>query len=341
MAMYALKHAPRRLSELSFNKQLNQHLYNIAERPGELNHMLFYGLPSSGKITRVRALLCEIFGDGVYKLRSVIFSDNKDTYPYFQSNYHIEIDISMYGVKDRMVIKNFIKALTHTKNIITGFYRIIVIKNAQCISHIGQKILLNIIEKSVNTARFIFIANRLSNLISPLRSRFFLLRNKLPTMDEMVTILQKIAKAENISLTRKRALQIIDRSRLKQGMPNLKWGIHIMQYSYLGSRYKAYHLPQKELINSLISIIEARNYENLRDTIYQIVINNVDITTVIIHILRYFVSIHSSDTSQLLELSAQYEANMVKGNKPLLHLEAYIYAVIQLLDEHCKMDIEE
>ena len=68
MSLWVDKYRPNSLKKLSLHPELTANLTNIASRQ-ELPHLLFYGPPGAGKKTRVLALLREIFGSSVEKIK--------------------------------------------------------------------------------------------------------------------------------------------------------------------------------------------------------------------------------------------------------------------------------
>ena len=62
------KYRPRKLDKLTYHSKVTERLKQIAAS-GNMPHMLFYGPAGSGKKTRVMALLREMFGPGVEKVK--------------------------------------------------------------------------------------------------------------------------------------------------------------------------------------------------------------------------------------------------------------------------------
>ena len=68
-----LPHSPRSLDKLTLHRELGQHLKQLVAS-GDCPHFLFYGPPGAGKTTLVMALLRELFGPSVEKLKARSFS---------------------------------------------------------------------------------------------------------------------------------------------------------------------------------------------------------------------------------------------------------------------------
>lgn len=116
MALYVDKHRPKTLNALTFHPELTQRLSKMVEA-GDFPHLLFYGPSGSGKKTRIAALLREVYGPGVEKLR---IEQRKFTLPNqskaielttLASAHHIEMNPSDAGSSDRGVVQEVIKEM--------------------------------------------------------------------------------------------------------------------------------------------------------------------------------------------------------------------------------------
>ena len=116
------KHRPSRLQQLSYHGTLTQRLTSLANDPGGLPHLLFYGPPGAGKKTRIMTLLRQVFGHGAERLRldkRTFTTPTKRTVEInmISSNYHIEMAPGDAGLNDRYVIQDVIKEMASNKNI--------------------------------------------------------------------------------------------------------------------------------------------------------------------------------------------------------------------------------
>jgi len=124
MSLWVDKHRPTSLAKLSLHPDVTSKLIALAATD-EIPHLLFYGPPGAGKKTRVMALLREIYGAGVEKVklehRSFTVSSSKTIeVTTLGSNYHIECNPSDAGNSDRFVIQEVIKEIAAHGNLQTG-----------------------------------------------------------------------------------------------------------------------------------------------------------------------------------------------------------------------------
>ena len=77
----------------------------LQSNDGEIPHLLFYGPSGAGKKTRIMALLREIFGPGVEKIklehREFAVNNKKIEISLLSSSHHLEINASDVGNNDR------------------------------------------------------------------------------------------------------------------------------------------------------------------------------------------------------------------------------------------------
>ena len=96
MSLWLDKHRPKKLCKLDYHKRQAEHLERLARSSSDFPHLLVYGPSGAGKKTRVVALLRELYGPGVERLK--IEHQNFETPSKKKleiitvaSNYHIEV----------------------------------------------------------------------------------------------------------------------------------------------------------------------------------------------------------------------------------------------------------
>lgn len=115
------KHRPNTLNKLSLHHDISTKLEALANCE-EMPHLLFFGPPGAGKKTRVMALLREIYGSGVEKVkvehRTFKNASGKAIeLSMIGSNYHVECNPSDVGNNDRFVIQEVIKEIASHGNL--------------------------------------------------------------------------------------------------------------------------------------------------------------------------------------------------------------------------------
>lgn len=142
MSLWVDKYRPNSLSKLDYHLEQAERLQNMVVN-GNFPHLLVYGPSGAGKKTRIMALLRELYGPGVEKLRMehqtftvsgkiqrfsillcylAIFvlqtpSNKKIEVMTVASNYHIEVNPSDAGMYDRIVVQEMIKTIAQTQQL--------------------------------------------------------------------------------------------------------------------------------------------------------------------------------------------------------------------------------
>lgn len=126
-------------------------------------------------------------------------SNRKIDFNVVASTYHLEITPSDVGTYDRIVIQDLLKEIAQTQQVDQNArqrFKVIVINEADHLSRDAQAALRRTMEKYSPTLRLILIANSLSNIIAPIRSRTLLMRVGAPSHQEIRLVLSKSAQAE-------------------------------------------------------------------------------------------------------------------------------------------------
>jgi len=235
------KHRPTRLQQLSYHATLTKRLTSLAEDPGGLPHLLFYGPPGSGKKTRIMSLLRQVFGGSVERLRldkRTFTTPTKRTVEInmISSNYHIEMAPGDAGLNDRYVIQDVIKEMAQNKNIASvgsskdqaggsifasssdknddekgkkkADYKVVVLVEVDKLTRQAQAALRRTMEKYSSSCRLILCCNNPSKVIDPVRSRCLGIRVAAPSHDEIAAVLRTVSRKESITLPDELAINI-------------------------------------------------------------------------------------------------------------------------------------
>ncbi|KAJ3091183.1 Replication factor C (RF-C) subunit, partial [Quaeritorhiza haematococci] len=162
MSLWVDKYRPSGLDQLDYHKGLTIQLRRLAES-GEFPHLLVYGPSGAGKKTRITAVLKEIYGSGVEKLKidQRVFqapSGRKIELNVVSSNYHIELNPSDVGIYDRVVIQDLIKEIAQTQQVDASAkrpFKVVVFNEADSLSKDAQHALRRTMEKYMANLRVI------------------------------------------------------------------------------------------------------------------------------------------------------------------------------------------
>lgn len=171
------------------------------------SHSLTITIVGAGKKTRVNALLREIYGSGIEKVklehRSIKVNSSKTIeITSIGSNYHIECNPSDCGNNDRYVIQEVIKEIASHSNISFNApaaasasskqFKVVVLTEADRLSKQAQAGLRRTMEKYSAQCRIILMCTSPSKIIEPLKSRCLSIRVPAATNDEIADIITTI-----------------------------------------------------------------------------------------------------------------------------------------------------
>lgn len=136
--------------------------------------MLINGPNGAGKKTRVMALLRELYGNGVDRLRieHQTFetpSKKKVEIVTLASNYHIEVNPSDVGMYDRIVIQELIKNLASFQQLNAEGqreFKVVVLTEVDKLTKDAQHALRRTMEKYMATCRIFLVTNSTSKVRS-------------------------------------------------------------------------------------------------------------------------------------------------------------------------------
>ena len=197
---------PRTFDSIDLHRDVCTNLKRLVAN-GNYPHIVFYGPSGAGKHTLASALLREIYGPGADKqkveFRSFKTGASGSTtvdIRIISSNYHVELAPSEVGNKDTVVVQQMIKELAQSPPLGNYQFKTVVISDADCLSKQAQAGLRRTMEKYSSFCRIILIAESLSRLIPPIRSRCLPVRVRAPEITEIGSVLSKSLTEEAIKL---------------------------------------------------------------------------------------------------------------------------------------------
>ena len=165
MPLWVDKHRPKQLKDLDFHHDLSAQLQRMVQGSGDFPHTLIYGPSGAGKKTRLMALLREMFGSSVERLRveqrtfKVGASATPVDLTLVCSSHHIELNPSDAGTRDRDVVQEVIKEIAQSASVVAGAgpaFKVVVLNEVERMSKPAQHALRRTMEKCAaarNSAR--------------------------------------------------------------------------------------------------------------------------------------------------------------------------------------------
>jgi len=300
--------------------------------------MMFYGPSGAGKKTRIRALLREIYGSGVEKLKfsNKIFkagsSRKKVEIATLQSNYHIEMCPADAGFSDTHVVSEVIKeiAQTHTLDPTSQkAYKVVVLNEVDRLSQQAQNALRRTMEKYMLTCRIIMCCESSCRVIEPLRSRCLGIRIPAPEKKAIVEVLNNVAKKAHFKLDNTMAYKVADACdrNLRRAILMLE-ATKAQQYPFADDQKVNlcdWELYVQDIAKAITTQQSAQRLLDIRGRFYEMLGNCIPADVIIKTLTKKLLTTLDDDLKyEVIELAAHFEHRIKMGKKPIYHLEAFV-----------------
>lgn len=297
---------PKSLNELTHHPELTKVLVKLANT-NDFSNLMFCGPAGSGKHTRIRCFLNDLFESSAVHDRKIEDRDFKMpsksiNVRIYRSLYHVEITPSNYEVYDRIVIQEIIKEVAEAP-IMTRYMnkiklKVIVIDQADQLSKLAQQALRRTMEKYSKRCRIILCCENYSKVIEPLRSRTLFIRVPAPSKKEMANILnvdqKHLPKTSNI-----RKAQLMNMSNITK----MEW--------------------EEYICNLAKDIIDGKPLLNIREYFYKLLSVGVPDYIIFQTLTNELIRLQPENQHKIIDFGQHYQHRSVYGQKSLYHLEAF------------------
>jgi len=244
-----------------------------------------------------------------------------------------------------LIVQDFLKNLVRyrTVNQTKTPYRTILIDRADQLTHEAQQSLRRTLESYVGSFRCIFICQQLGNLIPALQSRCLILRVASPTQTEIRNLILDICQKEKVSLPSQYlgVLMKHNGGNLTQVLCDLETIIYNndldmasetkLKYADISPLYRT----SEEIVRLIYKSNDLLVVEKIRDLFYELLIHNSDPSEIIKTVFYLCLKIIPEDQIQvqkeIIETSAQHQDLLIKGSKPIFHLESYVISLLVII----------
>lgn len=305
----------------------------------ELQHLMISGVHGCGKTTKIYALLSSILNTkDIYAIKQAIYEEDRKEIHYRYSPYHIEfspLDLSSY---ESVFVMGFLKEYVKSKNVGHDIPKIVYIKNAEYLSQKSNKALGIMLEKNVDSARFIFECQSTTPFLESLRGRCVRIRIPFPQRDEIDKAMMKMVK--------KYYDRDLDKNDIEKAMKicesfgsNMKYIFGALNTYLITGEW--IQLASSMKMNILVDFIleednwtKISSYERIREIVQELYIDLIPLEQVLLYLCRKIIQQYHEDETlvhQVIFLAGQYDVSMKKGNKPTMHLEGFILHILEIL----------
>lgn len=328
--MFCNKYSPKTIESAYFNKDEINKVIRMT-KDDAIPHIIFYGPEGSGKKTCINFFLKSLYGDKVTKLVSVPYtfttsSNTAQTIDVMQSDFHIVIEPSSVN-SDKHLVQNVIKEYAKRTSIVKSnkIFRTIYINNIDSMSYYAQTSLRRTLEQYSNRCRFVMWSRTLCKVIPPLLSRCYCFAIKSPSRKQMLGYILDIANKENIDLSLKNIVQILNKAD-----GNIKLSLWLLEYTKLGISYNTTYDTMLHKICENIFDPRLSSLIEIRQDIYTIIITNINGNKIVKDILDKIIIRPELDISQVIkivDIASKLEFNFTRGRHEIMHIEPFINGI--------------
>ena len=331
----------------NIHKELIPLIKRFPEQIENFDNMIVYGPSGVGKYSQVLHFLKKYSPTSMKYQTTISIENDKKKYNYNISDIHYEVDMALLGCNSKVlwhIIYQNVLDIVSLKPCKVG---IIVCKNFHLIHGELLEIFYSYIQQYNNPylsikIKFILITENIGFIPENILNICYTLPVRRPTKEILKNIYQHVeSKKKDIDFTQK----IYD---YKNSYTNHKV-VDLIEADSIINLKELQFFPlidsEKSIPEDIFNIIcnkiieEMKDHANLdftkfRDTIYDILVYNLDTAECIYYILSYFIQnnmLSKSHTSQILNKIYPFLKYYNNNYRPIYHLETIlIYIIIKL-----------
>lgn len=308
---------------------LDVYEYGFPKKLRDFENIIVYGAVGSGKYSQILYFLKKYSPSELKYEKKITVQSEKQTYKFHISDIHYEIDMSFLGCNSKNLWHDIYFQIVDIISVKQEKIGIILCKNFHMIhselldifySYIQQYNSFHIMNIQV---KFIILTEHISFIPSNILNSCLVLNVKKPNQSQFLEYAEKVIRKPNTA----NILQEIDTNTLM----NIK---EIHSFSLMSSPEE---IP-KDIFNIIcdkiiheITDCDMIHFMNFRDSLYDILIYNLDMTECVWYILTHFIlngQLKSIDVSDVLQKVYVFLKYFNNNYRPIYHLESIMFYII-------------
>lgn len=310
------------------------------KKNNKLNNCIFYGPTGSGKYSQVLKLIKKYSPSELKYDKKITLQNDKQTYIYRISDVHYEIDMSLLGCNSKIIWHEAFLQIIDIISVKQDKFGIIVCKNFHLIHSELLEIFYSYIQQynshSVIKLKFFILTEHISFIPTNILNSCQIINIKRPNKDEYKIMMNINSEKSNNKTTVNNGIDLLNNIEL-EGILNLK------ESRYFPLINNTEEIP-KDIFNIICDNIiqemskkEQLSFTDFRDTLYDILTYNLDVTECLWYILRFFIEnnyLNSQDITDILDKSYYFLKYYNNNYRPIYHLESIMFYIINKIHKY-------
>jgi hypothetical protein len=314
---------------------------SLPKHISQLGNIIVYGPPGVGKYSQVLRILQKYSPSGLKYDKKITTQTEKQNYTYHISDIHYEIDMSLLGCNSKILWRDIYSQIVDIISVKNEKCGVIVCKNFHMIHAELLEIFYSYMQQHGQGIHlnFILITEHISFIPNNIHNACHVHNLRRPTKDQYAMLDR--SRSEEDFINRISRLNH-DSTRPNLQCVNILRGIDANEITN-GKEVKGFSLIRDgEIPTDIFNIIcdniisEMKNHKTLsmagfRDSIYDMLIYNLDVTECIWYILYYFIQnedITKNDISDILDRCYVFLKYYNNNYRPIYHLESILFYFI-------------
>ena len=313
--MFLKDFVPDSLDDFVINRELTDYL---KRNKGILNTII-YGANGVGKFTLARMMVKNSLISGNLNIKHADCNDN----PINISSVHYELFVSQYNYKDKTSFVKTLDEFSDSVNVSTGCNNIIIIKNADLLSHENILTIKKYTERNDKFVTFILTMKNISRHRSSLNG-FFTIRVPSSSRD---VINKFISSKIDTTGYESQILKIIDDNKFNLTRIFIDLEILLLNNGKVKIKNEINRYVKK-VVNAIFNF----NYVEVRENIYELSTRNIEKSDILKIIFNKIISCDLKEDIKfsIISLAGKYSSRIADCNKEIIQIEAFCFECMAL-----------
>ena len=348
------------INTFNLHPELNEVVGLMPNSIKDFKNLIIYGPSGSGKYSQVLRFIKKYSPSELKYDRKITASTDKQQYTYHISDIHYEIDMSFLGCNSKILWHEIFLQIVDIISVNPDKNGIIICKNFHMIHSELLEVFYSYIQHYSNPymniqIKFILITEHISFLPSNIINVCKKVHLCKPTKEIHIKLLESSIIDKNVEEKTKLMEKFTEYKKIynKEHIRNIiskidtNTIINIKELRSFSLIKKIEDIPTdifNIICNNIINEIDSQNtldFSKFRDTIYDILIYNLDAAECVWYILFHYVHnncLKREDISELLQKTYTFLKYYNNNYRPIYHLESIMFALINKIN-HYKLNI--